>query len=238
MCEFEAEFAKIEAGVAYILTDDKGSRVMHVHKIFERRGEIYLALTTYEFVDEAKEKLVLQYDDWETVGQEVEYLITPLSDIQRYQRFQRCHINSPIDNSNPVIERNNSEPSFTVNWGLRCGDFFELRKLRNRCGNVEVDSGDLDRLTTPLRVHNYNCGIGGFTCGFNDAGFNVVLGTETDQPAFESWKVTLLLRRVLVTIRAIIWAKDVPQLRKTLTHFFKDTPTALRTPRSTRHLWS
>jgi hypothetical protein len=84
--------------------------------------------------------------------------------------------------------RAKAEVSFSVEWGMTMNPL-ELRKLGNRSGNVEVDSRDISRLSNPLRVHDYNCGIGGFTCGFGEAGLNVVLGTEADQDALESWKV-------------------------------------------------
>jgi hypothetical protein len=145
--------------------------------------------------ERAEPTLVAKYIDWDHIGEQSEWEEIPLAGIDF---FEPCLIRSPLmeneaeQDSSQGAGNADAELSFSVEWGMTMNPF-ELRKLGNRSGNVEVDSRDIDRLSNPLRVHNYNCGIGGFTCGFDEAGLNVVLGTEADQDALESWKVFPIL---------------------------------------------
>jgi hypothetical protein len=130
------------------------------------------------------------YLDWDHAGQQSEWYEVPLKGLRV---IRPCRINSFLHRSPRVtFERDDTELSYFAGWGMTLMPF-ELRKLRNRSGNVEVDQRDIKRLPERLRVHNYNCGSGGFTCGLNEAGLNVVLGTEADQLALKSWKVTPVL---------------------------------------------
>jgi len=184
-------FGKIEAGRAYVVQEvnfGRSAAVWEIHRIFQRSGNIYLLVSGYWFLGpEEKQKLVLMYVDWDHVGQQVEWYEVPLEGLRV---IRPCRIKSCLHKSPSVtFEGDDTEVSFFAGWGMTLLPF-ELRKLRNRSGNVEVDQRDIERLPERLRVHNYNCGSGGFTCGLSEAGLNVVLGTEGDQLALETWKVT------------------------------------------------
>ena len=188
---------KIEAGKAYLLQDDTSleSGVLQFHRIYQRSGEIYLRYSHYAFLGGvAKKTLVLLCRDWDHAGKQMEWEELPLNEL-REVIIQPCRLNSPF-NEGPgsSIERDNTELSFYVEWAMTHTPA-AIRKLRNLSDNVEVELQDIRRLSTPLRVHNYNCGSGGFTCGLSEAGLNVVLGTEANQVALESWKVARVLFR-------------------------------------------
>jgi len=183
-------FGKIEPGNDYLCqynNDQHSVGAVKLHRILRIDGNIYLVCGLFYFIGEATQHLVRGYLD-----RDIDMMV-PLPINQTLLRItQRCTIDVVLSgNSTPPVGRDGSERSFVAEWGLGY-EPWEVRKLRNRDGNVEVDWGDLNRLTTPLRVHNYNCGIGGFTSGFNEAGLNVVLGTGTNPLAFETWKVVLL----------------------------------------------
>jgi hypothetical protein len=188
-------FEKIETGKAYLLQESTSSEsaVLQFHRIYQRSGNIYLRYSLYVFLDEvAKKDLVLLSPDWGQAGQQMEWKELPMNEL-RGMSIQPCRLLSPLNESpGSSIESDATELSFYVEWAMiRTPP--AIRKIRNRSGNVEVDPQDIRRLSTPLRVHNYNCGSGGFTCGLSEAGLNVVLGTEANQLAFESWKVARVL---------------------------------------------
>lgn len=184
-------FGKIETNRAY-LVEGFGSHnlrpVLQIHRVFQRSGIVSLIVSIYVFLEEERrESLVLRYKNWENIGTTAEWEEVPLEGLRI---IRACRIHSSLLEGEGVqtspVDVDESEQSYSVQWGIsRC----ELRKLRNQGDNVEVDSRDLSRVSSPLRVHNYNCGIGGFTTAFGEAGLNVVVGTEADQLAFESWKV-------------------------------------------------
>jgi len=186
---------KIEAGKAYLLQGATSSKsgVLQFHRIYQRSGNIYLRYSQYEFLDEVAEKtLVLLCRDWDHAGKQMEWEEVPLNELREVS-IQPCRLFSPLNESpGSSIERDNTELSFYVEWAMTRTPV-AIRKLRNLSDNVEVELQDIRRLSTPLRVHNYNCGSGGITCGFGEAGLSVVLGTEVNQLALESWKVACIL---------------------------------------------
>jgi len=187
---------KIEAGKAYLLqagTSSLEPGVLQFHRIYQRSGEIYLRYSPYVFVDDgAKKTLVLVCRDLDHAGKEGEWEELRLNEL-RGTIIQPCRLHSPLNESpGSSIERDNTELSFYVEWAMTRTPV-AIRKLRNLSDNVEVELQDIRRLSTPLRVHNYNCGSGGITCGFGEAGLSVVLGTEVNQLALESWKVACIL---------------------------------------------
>lgn len=194
---------KIEAGKAYVLQKSTSSEsfVLQLHRIYQRSGNIYLRFTPYAFLDEVvKKTLVLVCSDLDHAGKQMDWEELPLNKLSG-ARIQPCRLLSPLNESpGSSIERDNTELSFYVEWAVTstdAGTLLAIRKIRNRSGNVEVDPQDIRRLSTPLRVHIYNCGNGGFTCGLSEAGLSVVLGTEVNQLAFESWKVARILLRFI-----------------------------------------
>jgi hypothetical protein len=150
------------------------------------------------FLDEvAKKALVLVCRDWDHAGTQMDWEEVPLNELRDVSIVQRCRLLSPLNESpGSSIDRDDTELSFYVEWAMTATPV-AIRKIRNRSGNVEVDPQDIRRLSTPLRVHNYNCGSGGFTCGLSEAGLSVVLGTEVNQLSFESWKVSRILLRFI-----------------------------------------
>jgi hypothetical protein len=190
---------KIEVGKAYLLQGATSSKsvVLQFHRIYQRSGNIYLRYSKYAFLDGVAEKrLVLLCRDWDHAGTQMEWEEVPLNKLPEGS-IQPCRLLSPLNESpGSSIEGDNTELSFYVEWAMTATPV-AIRKIRNRSGNVEVDPQDIRRLSTPLRVHNYNCGSGGFTCGLSEAGLSVVLGTEVNQLAFESWKVAHVLLRFI-----------------------------------------
>lgn len=201
---------KIEAGHSYLVEFRGKDHVFQVHRILEKYGNVFLFVSLYIFLaDDAKELQkapFLCYRDWNHVGEKVEWEEVPLNDVTRVIRPCRIQLstaNEPqsLDVSGPTSD--SAELVFLVEWGMSTT---EIRKLSNQSGTVEIDSMYLymDVLSSPLTVHDYNCGIGGSTAGFRDAKFNVAIGVEADDSAAESWKVCPLNGQYLTVSRTII----------------------------------
>lgn len=149
--------------------------------------------------------LLLMYNKWEHDEQIRDVTILKLHDVVRIIR--PCRIQSSVTGTNePEFRYSNapshikscSEPEFLVEWAIYAKGILdhgplkhpiELRKLSNRSDQLTIDSRDLDKLRSPLSVHDYNCGIGGSTTGFEQLGLRVTVAVEANEVASDSWKV-------------------------------------------------
>ena len=210
-------FGTIEPGKAYhVVAQPGGALVIHVHQIRRQSQEFDLVVSFYAFInslfrelpenatDEQRGRLILFYTDWTHCGEIGDAVHLPLKKIVRV--IETCQV-QPLQRE-PVIlgvstteSGPTSERLYRVEWATASQDWktqiprsltrslIELRSLRNRAGYVELNSTDLEKLSYPCTVHDYNCGIGGSTVGFRALGFDVQVAVDSDRSATESWKV-------------------------------------------------
>jgi hypothetical protein len=148
--------------------------------------------------------LLLVYQSWEHAGQIQDATILKCEDVERI--IQPCGIRLSFTESNDLEARelttsqtdSCSEPKFLIEWAIfakgilgqrNLGYPIELRKISNRSDQLILDSQDLNRIQSPLMVHDYNCGIGGSTTGFKKLGLNVTVAVEANEIASDSWMV-------------------------------------------------
>ena len=183
-------FEKVEVGHAYLVEIKDAKRVLEIHRIMSRSETTYLLVSSYVFLrgnpDTLEASPLLNYRDWNHVGEELEWEKIRITDITRV--LQSCQITLATPTAPQIRTTNHADngPHIFVSWGISTS---ELRKLRNRADKIEIDLRDQNLLSSTLTVHDYNCGIGGFTTGFKEGGCNVVIGVEPCQSASESWKV-------------------------------------------------
>lgn len=148
------------------------------------------------------------YQNWEHVGAEESSLPEPIRVNQIKRVIRPCSVRLPPrrpegfcgTDSFDVIGSSDTRdvPVYSVEWAvtaqtLSCISvpyYIEVRNLHNLSNRITLDSADLDSLVAPFTVHDYNCGIGGATSGFEDGGFKVSIAVEPDKAAADTWKVS------------------------------------------------
>jgi len=192
--------------------------IIHIHSIQTGERGAVLLVTPYIrapqwLADDCQNgEFVCYYRDWLHVGEKQDAVTLSARSVT--QVLGECQIRSllPEEDDSHDAEQSTTFTSnsdiYTAKWALYGGsDYFEFRMLRNRAGHIEIRDGQtLTSLRTPLRVHNYNAGIGGFALGFKEAGFNLAAGVEADRDAATSFKVNLI-SFILLIFRKIflIW---------------------------------
>lgn len=150
--------------------------------------------------------LLLLYNIWEHAGQIQDATILKLHDIVHI--IQPCRVQFATSRSNEseftyLSASSQTEfcdkPEFIVEWAIFAKGILgqgplkhpiELRKLSNRSNQLVIDSRDVHKLRFPLSVHDYNCGIGGSTTGFEQLGLRVTVAVEANEIASDFWKVS------------------------------------------------
>ena len=206
----------------HVVAQPGGDLVIHVHQIRRNSQEFDLVVSIYAFInslfselpenatDEQRGRLILFYTDWTQCGEIGDAMYLPLKTIVRV--IESCRVQHPqqgpvsLDISTTARERptSSSERLYLAEWATACQDWksqpspsktrslIELRSLHNRADYVELNSLDLEKLSDPCTVHDYNCGIGVSTVGFKALGFHVQVAVDSDGSAIESWKVDLV----------------------------------------------
>jgi hypothetical protein len=215
-------FETIEPGKAYhVIAQPGGALVIHVHQIRRKSEEFDLVVSIYAFLnllfreppdnatDEQRGQLILLYTNWTQCGEIEDAVHLPLKTVVRV--IESCRVQHP--QQGPVgldISTESERPTsssgrfYLVEWATACQDWrfqvasntrslIELRSLRNRAGYVELNSLDLEKLSNPYTMYDFNCGIGGSTVGFRALGFDVQVAVDPDSSAMESWKVNIVI---------------------------------------------
>lgn len=204
----------INVGTTYqVIVNEGDDCVIHVHRIVKRAEKTILIVSNYVFqkslfsncndvIDNDRGMLFLLYTDWEHCGEEQDAVELPLSQVRDVVRT--CQIEFPQDGPEGLCSQDaqatstNSQAilTFLVEWGISRSIIpslfqspIEVRNMRHRGDQLELNSQDIEILKTSFTVHDHNCGMGGSTVGFTEAGFNVTIGTELNAFAASLWKV-------------------------------------------------
>ena len=164
--------------------------ILHIHRLYRTTHGARPQFSEFKILsaDEDPEALLL-FGEWDQCGKEAD-AETLLLDPRCHPIEEEWQIDCPQFDPARGARRQQDAKTVKVEWGCSRSEM-ELRYLRNVARCVSMTADDIERLSRPWTVHEYNCGMGENTAALLQQGLSVEIGVEQEDMLGKTWLVFL-----------------------------------------------